>query len=178
MIEAGYMTLPSSLISVAAGLVVARAISSIGGSRLITLGSLLTAIGAAVSAFAHDEKRQMYLASGLTGLGVITVFACLANAIVDAVPPEQTGVATGMNANIRTVGGAIGSAIAATLITAQTQPSWYPAEPGYINAFAFVIVAAVAAAMAGPLIPRARRLAAPSSPGESKHGTYPRSDRT
>ena len=52
------------------------------------------------------------------GCGVGLVFACLSNLIVAAVPPEQTGVASGMNANIRTVGGSIGAAVMATIVTA------------------------------------------------------------
>ncbi len=32
----------------------------------------------------------------------------MSNLIVHAVPPAQTGVASGMNANIRTIGGAVG----------------------------------------------------------------------
>ena len=35
----------------------------------------------------------------------------MSNIIVTAVPPEQTGVANGMNTNFRTIGGAIGAAV-------------------------------------------------------------------
>ena len=46
----------------------------------------------------------------------------MSNLIVDAVPQSQTGVASGMNANIRTVGGALGSAVLASVVTAGTGP--------------------------------------------------------
>jgi len=44
--------------------------------------------------------------------------------VVAAVPPGQTGVATGMNANIRTIGGSIGAAVMASIVTAKLEPSW------------------------------------------------------
>ena len=34
----------------------------------------------------------------------------MANLIIEAVPAEQTGVATGMNTNIRNIGAALGAA--------------------------------------------------------------------
>ena len=39
------------------------------------------------------------------GVGFGLVFAAMSNLIVAAVSPAQTGVASGMNANIRTIGG-------------------------------------------------------------------------
>ena len=80
-------------------------------------------------------------------------FACLASLIVAAVPPEQTGVASGMNANIRTIGGAIGSAVMSSIVAAQLLPSLFPTESGYTHGFAFLGVVFVVAALAGLTIP-------------------------
>ncbi|MGW0590066.1 hypothetical protein [Streptosporangium sp. NPDC002607] len=78
----------------------------------------------------------------------------LSNLAVAAVPPKQTGVASGMNANIRTIGGSIGAAVMTTIVTAHSRPSGYPDERGYALGFATV------AALARILIPAAgtRRL--------------------
>ena len=46
----------------------------------------------------------------------------MANLIVAAVPPAQTGVASGMNANIRTIGGSLGAAFMASIVTAGVRP--------------------------------------------------------
>ncbi|MEU7003668.1 hypothetical protein [Nonomuraea sp. NPDC046570] len=48
---------------------------------------------------------------------------------------EQTGAASGMNANIRTIGGAIGAAVVGSIITASPQPSGLPYETGYTYGF-------------------------------------------
>ena len=50
----------------------------------------------------------------------------MSNLVVDAVPQSQTGVASGMNTNIRTVGGAIGAAVVATVVTAGSDPTASP----------------------------------------------------
>jgi hypothetical protein len=43
---------------------------------------------------------------------------------------DQTGVASGMNANTRTMGGALGAAVMGSLVTGHTAPDGWPAEEG------------------------------------------------
>ena len=69
-------------------------------------------------AVAHDERWQIYVAVAFMGLGIGLSFAAVSNLIVQAVPPAQTGEATGMNAIMRTVGGALGSQVAAAIVAA------------------------------------------------------------
>jgi hypothetical protein len=45
------------------------------------------------------------------GAGLGLAFARMSNIIVASVQPYQTGVASGMNTNIRTIGGSIGTAV-------------------------------------------------------------------
>lgn len=153
----GYLMLPTAVASFLCGLVSARLAELVGMRRILVIGGGITAISLAMIAFVHAEPWQMCLASALSGLGTGLVFANLANAVVAAVPPEHTGVATGMNANIRTVGGTIGSAVMTSVVTVETLPSGYPVEQGYINGFVFLAIVATAAAFAAMLIPAARR---------------------
>ena len=77
----------------------------------------------------------------------------MANLIVEAVRPDQTGVATGMNAVMRTIGGAIGGQVAASLLAASLLADGLPGENGYTLSFAVMalaLVAAVGAALAVP----------------------------
>ena len=53
----------------------------------------------------------------------------MASLIVAAVPADETGVASGMNANIRTIGGSIGAAVMAGVVTAHRGPAACPARP-------------------------------------------------
>ena len=59
----------------------------------------------------------------MLGVGIALGFASMANLIIEAVPPSQTGVATGMNANIRSIGGALGSAIATSIVVSDVLPA-------------------------------------------------------
>ena len=70
------------------------------------------------------------------GVGFGLVFSAMSTLIVAAVPPSQTGVASGMNANIRTIGGSIGAAVMASIVTSQLGPSGLPQESGYTTGFA------------------------------------------
>jgi sugar phosphate permease len=77
--------------------------------------------------------------------------------IVAAVPPSQTGVASGMNANIRTIGGSIGAAVMASIVTARLGPSGFPVQSGYTTGFAVMAGGLLLAAAAGLLMPATRR---------------------
>jgi sugar phosphate permease len=79
----------------------------------------------------------------------------MSNLIVQAVPPSQTGVASGMNANIRTIGGAVGAGVASSIVTAKVLANHYPAESGYTHAFLFMAACTVIAALAAVAIPTA-----------------------
>jgi MFS family permease len=98
------------------------------------------------------------VASGLLGIGLGLAFSAMSNLIVQAVPPEQTGVASGMNANIRTIGGAFGAAVMSSIVTATLLPNGLPTAAGYRNGFLFlagVTLLAVIAALFIPTTPKA-----------------------
>jgi sugar phosphate permease len=80
----------------------------------------------------------------------------MSNIIVDAVPSSQTGVASGMNANIRTIGGSIGAAVMGSVITSNALSTGLPTEAGYTHGFTMLAVILVLAALAGLLIPKLR----------------------
>ena len=90
----------------------------------------------------------------------------MSSIIVGAVPAAQTGVASGMNANIRTIGGSIGAAVMASIVTSGVAADALPKESGYTDGFAMLAVAAVLAAGASVLVPRARRQGGRASPRE------------
>jgi sugar phosphate permease len=91
------------------------------------------------------------------GVGFGLAFAAMSALVVAAVPASQTGVASGMNANIRTIGGSIGAAAMASIVTSQLAPSGLPKQAGYTTGFAVMTACLVLAAAAGLLIPSARR---------------------
>jgi sugar phosphate permease len=76
--------------------------------------------------------------------------------VVEAVPASQTGVASGMNANIRTIGGAVGAAVMSSIVTSGVRAGHLPLKSGYTHGFFLLIVVSVAAAAAGIVVPKVR----------------------
>jgi MFS family permease len=107
------------------------------------------------------------------GLGFGLAFAAMSNLVVDAVPQSQTGVASGMNANIRTVGGALGSAVLASVVTAGARPDGLPVEAGYTHGFGVLVVTSALAALVAVFVPvlRARThvVPGPQEASELRH---------
>ena len=56
------------------------------------------------------RSSPVAIAAGVFGLGLGLVYAAITSVVVQSVPATQTGIASGMNANLRTIGSAIGAA--------------------------------------------------------------------
>jgi MFS family permease len=166
--ESGLLLLPSSVTMFAVGMFAGRLAARLGAKTLIVAGCLIGAVSMFVLAFAHDQKWELYLSTAIMGIGFGLAFSAMSALIVGAVPAEQTGVASGMNANIRTIGGSIGSALMASIVTAQLGPSGLPKESGYTAGFALLAGGLVLAALAGLLIP-VLRSPRPSAEDEPEH---------
>ena len=122
VLVAGLWILPCS-----AAIVVAGPIGGILGRRVgpripLAVGMLLFAIGAAAIALWHSTALAVSMEFMVCGIGIGFAFAAMPRLIVGAVAPSETGVATGMNNVIRTIGGVIGAQIAAVLLGGQRQP--------------------------------------------------------
>ena len=84
--------------------------------------SAITAVAFLWSAIQHGHPYDILISCALLGIGIGLAFSALGNLIVGAVEPHQTGVASGMNTVMRTLGGALGGQISATFIAAQRAP--------------------------------------------------------
>ena len=105
-----------------------------------------------------DQSWEIYVASALLGTGIGFAFAALANLIVEAVRPDQTGVASGMNTIVRTIGGAIGAEVAASILVASVVASTgYPTRHGYTVTFVMCAVVLAVAVFASILVPSRSR---------------------
>ncbi len=155
--QSGLMLLPSSLTMFAVGILAGRLTRLLGGRVLVIAGCLVGCAAMSMLAFAQQHEWEIYVAGAIMGVGFGLVFSAMSALIVAAVPPSQTGVASGMNANIRTIGGSIGAAVMASIVTSQLAPSGLPKEAGYTTGFAAMAGGLVLAALAGLLLPSARR---------------------
>jgi predicted MFS family arabinose efflux permease len=159
--EAGALLLPMVFTMFAAGIVSGRIEPAFGSKAQLVTASALSVLAFTALAFAHDERWQLAAAAAVFGAGLGLALTSLMNLIVTSVPPTQTGVASGMNANFRTIGGAIGAALMGSIVTANLQASGFPDESGYTMGFlllAGISVAAVAAALRVPAASRAPKM--------------------
>jgi MFS family permease len=154
--RSGLMLLPSAITMFVVGMFAGRLARRLGGKVLVVAGCLTGAAAMAILAFAHGHEWEIYLSSAIMGVGFGLVFSAMSALVVAAVPSSQTGVASGMNANIRTIGGSIGAAVMASIVTSQVGPSGLPAESGYTTGFAAMAGGLVLAGLAGLLIPSPR----------------------
>ncbi|MFF6986406.1 MFS transporter [Streptomyces sp. NPDC010273] len=150
----GLLMLPMLLAMFVSGVLSGRLEPVVGAKALLTTGAALGAVACAILALWHDQQWQIALVAGIFGLGIGLAFASMANLIVGSVPPEQTGAATGMNANIRTIGGSIGAAVTSVLVTGRLQPSGLPYGSGYTHGFTLLAVLLLGAALAALMVPR------------------------
>jgi EmrB/QacA subfamily drug resistance transporter len=165
--RSGLMLLPSAVTMFFAGMFAGRLTRRLGGKALVVAGCAIGSAAMAILAFAHGQEWEIYLSTAIMGIGFGLAFSAMSALIVSAVPASQTGVASGMNANIRTIGGSIGAAVMASIVTSQLEPSGLPREAGYTIGFAVMGAGLVLAALAGLLMPSARRLR-PAS-GQREH---------
>jgi len=154
--RSGLMLLPSAITMFVVGMFAGRLARLLGGKVLVIAGCLIGAVAMVILAFADAHVWEIYLSSAIMGVGFGLAFSAMSALVVAAVPASQTGVASGMNANIRTIGGSIGAAAMASIVTSQLGPSGLPKESGYTTGFAAMAGGLLLAALAGLLIPSAR----------------------
>ncbi|MGA9876727.1 MAG: MFS transporter [Solirubrobacteraceae bacterium] len=143
------LTIAMMLMSLFAGPLAARY-----GSRLSLLaGTAVTTAAFALLTVAHAHPYDLLISAGLMGIGIGLAFAALGNLIVEAVPPHQTGIASGMNTVMRTLGGALGAQLAATFIAGHTA-NGLPTVTGFTESFVLATVFLAVGIVAATLVPR------------------------
>ena len=154
--QAGLFLIPSTLAMMVASPLGGRLSGRFGSKVPLVLGSTITLAAFVVLALAHSAHWQVYLAALLLGVGVGFAFASMANLIVEAVRPDQTGIATGMNTVMRTIGGALGGQVAASILAASLLSDGLPSEHGYTVSFAIMALALAAGVVASLAVPGRR----------------------
>ncbi len=160
IIQSGLYLLPLTVTMFIFGMLSGRIAAAIGSKAAVIIGSIFSLTSYLILAFAHTRPWEIYLASTLLGVGLGLAFSAMSNLIVQAVPPSQTGVASGMNANIRTIGGAVGAAVMSSIVTSMLLRDGLPAASGYTRGFAFLALMTLVAIVAALFIPTATSEAA------------------
>lgn len=155
--DAGFVLLPMSATMLVAGLATGRVTRLVGAKVPLVVGGCISAAGLLLLAVLHGAEWPFYLAMALNGCGIGLAFSALTNLIVAAVPAHQTGVATGMNANVRTIGGSVGTAVVSSVVTSSVAANGLPPEHAYVLAFLVLGLGFAAAAAIATLVPRPTR---------------------
>jgi predicted MFS family arabinose efflux permease len=119
-----------------AGIVLApfagRVVTRFGALPTLLAGATPGVAGFLLLAFSRDEPWSVVLAGLLTQVSVTVAYAALPALVVQAVHEDETGVANAVNSIARSVGQALGSTVAVTLIAAGLDPATgYPRDAVY-----------------------------------------------
>ncbi|MGO9901040.1 MAG: MFS transporter [Solirubrobacteraceae bacterium] len=141
------------------GTVAGRVAHRFGSKSALVAGTFITGCAFLSLLVAHAHAFELLSSTALLGVGIGLAFAALGNLIVGAVPPEQTGAASGMNTVMRTLGGAVGGQLSATFVAAHTlngQPAVTGFEQTFAMATAFLFVGVAASLLVpGQVVARA-----------------------
>lgn len=165
VLHAGVMLLPSAIGSMTAAPVGAKLIAARGPRVPLSLGGLLAAVAMGFLAVVNGHPVDLYLAAAVFGFGVGLAYTAMPAAINSAVPLQQSGIANGMNAVFRTVGGAVGTAVLGSTLAGDTIEGLpLPTLHAYREAFWITAIGCFAAAVASLAIRIPRGPADPAQP--------------
>jgi EmrB/QacA subfamily drug resistance transporter len=152
VVTAGLYLLPAALGMGVLGSMAGRVERRFGSRPALVTGAAVSAVACGWLTFTSRHPYDMVVSSLLLGVGIGLAFAALGNLIVQAVPPHQTGVASGMNTVLRTLGGAVGGQVAATFVASSTLRG-LPELTGFTTTFAMAAVILAGCAAVALLIP-------------------------
>ena len=166
-----YLAIALTSVVIAAG-VAARVVGRFGPARTLVAGQLFAAAGLLLLAqVPSDAAYWPDLFPGFVALGVGVGFSAMAAQVAafTGVPESVSGLAGGMVETAREIGGALGTAVVATVAIARTNEVLGPPavaltegfQRGALVAAGFNVVAAV---VAGLLLRRAEQAAAVTEP--------------
>ena len=158
--EAGLFMVPATVGMLVVGPISGRLSTTVGSKVPLVLGALASCIAFVMLAVAHDASWEIYVAMLVMGVGIGFAFGSMANLIIESVPAQQTGVATGMNTIVRSIGGAIGSQVSAGIVTATVAASGLPTERGFTIAFLVAAAALAVGVVVALRVPAPARAAA------------------
>ncbi|MEX5635428.1 MFS transporter [Parafrankia sp. FMc2] len=166
--EVGLLMSPIAFSAFLTSLCTGRLYQRFSSRALVVAGGLVSGASFAGLAFWNGERWQVVAWCVLQGIGNGLILSTVAAVVMNSVPANETGVANGMNTNIRTLGGSLGAAATASILTAYASSSAVDGAghaggsgsadfvdgTGYVAVFLVLAGAMVASAAAAVLIPR------------------------
>lgn len=159
LIITGFILMPSSFGTLASNYTSRWLHRRVGPAIMMPIGVGITGLTALTLAVQRDSPVGIGAVMLINGFGISTAFAAMPALIIQAVPPHETGSATGLNTVLRSIGGSIGSAASiAVLSTSIPAGGELPTDHGYTVAFlSGAIAGGVAVTLSLTLTMRAKR---------------------
>jgi len=154
-IAAGLFMLPTAAVQLVVGPYTGRIERRLGSRAQLQAGMACVLVAYVALFDAHTTTLELLAPTIVLGLGLGLGLSSLANLIVAAVRQDQTGVATGVNTVMRTLGGAFGAQLATTCITASVRHG-LPTDSGFTLAFGVCACALIVGVVSALIIPRAK----------------------
>jgi MFS family permease len=133
---AGLILLPGTLVMLPASSSAGRVARAFGPRAPLALGLGVAGFGAAALALAHARPWQVVLLFVVFSLGSGLATGALPKIVNDAVAADETATANGVNVVARIVGGAVGSQLAAAVVSSfPLRGTHLPAATGFTAAF-------------------------------------------
>src|SRR4051812_12741989 len=170
-VEAGLYFLPSSLTMIFCGPAAGWLGGRVGYAMTLRIGLAVTSLSLIGLAFAHGTSLSVVVWMGLLGAGVAFALAAIGTLVIENSAASETGVASGVNLIMRTVGSAVGAQVAAAVLAAHTDVgALVPDEAGFTVAFALGAGAAALALLPAAALGRRRGRDAVAEAAPSRGG--------
>lgn len=127
-IQTGLVLAPGALSMAIVGPMLGRFIRRIGPKPLIAMGSVLLALGLVTFLLDRSSTLGLVLSGIAVWSGIVSIFVPTVNMIAMALPAERRAVGMGMNMMLRSIGGSVGPAVAASIMTLYSAPVIIPAS--------------------------------------------------
>lgn len=129
-IRTGLILAPGAIVMAGYGPFIGRIINRTGPKPILALGGALLGSGMAVFLLFRTDLMGLIATGILSWMGMISMFVPSMNMIALGLPPERRSIGMGMNMMLRNMGGAIGPAVAASLMTVYSKPVYPAGAPG------------------------------------------------
>lgn len=122
IITTGLVLAPGAMVMAFFGPYVGRLLNRTGPKPLIMLGAVLFGIGLILFLMERSSLIFLMLSGVALWTGLVSLFVPMMNMIAMALPPERRAVGLGMNIMLRTMGGSMGPAVSASVMTTYSAP--------------------------------------------------------
>lgn len=166
LLRAGMAVVPNGLAALLLTRAAARLVARYGARSAMMVGAAVMAAGYVFIALCMTSVNDFVIAATIIGAGAGIAIAATSSLITDAVPVTETASANGVNTLMRSVGGAVASAVLALILTHTTVKvgaATLPSREGVRTAFTVAAAAAVIGLMFTAFVPGNRSMPSNSS---------------